>query len=90
MSENVRRAYSKKDVAGRRPASCDRASVASTRPGPRQLNQNRAQKPLVSGYIYIYVHLQPLQGDKEGKEANLEGLVLLFLSRFVFVKSKGT
>ena len=41
-------------------------------------------------YIYIYVHLQPLQGDKESKEANPGGLVLLFLSRFVFVKSKGT
>jgi hypothetical protein len=41
-------------------------------------------------YIYIYVHLQPLQGDKESTEANPEGLVLFFLSRFVFVKRKGT
>jgi hypothetical protein len=29
--------------------------VASTRPGPRQLNQNRAQKPLVSGNNTIII-----------------------------------
>ena len=59
MSENVRWAYKKKKICWPKASIVRSCNCGIHAPGPKttEPNQNRAQKLLVSGYIYIDVYM---------------------------------